>query len=64
MNVIGEQGKVSDKLILGGYLQVVPRLGLSVVHGIFLHTHEGGVWICLGIGITFTCDSKVIVVFQ
>ncbi len=42
----------------------MPGLGLPVLHGVFFHTHECGIRIGLGIGITFSKDFKVIVVFN
>lgn len=48
---IGEKVEVGNELAVGGYLQVVSGLGLPVVHGILLHTHEGGTGISLGHGV-------------
>lgn len=40
---IGEQGKVGDELVFRGYLEIITRLDLPVVHYLLLHTHKGGV---------------------
>ena len=36
VSVEGEQGIVENELILGAYLQIVSRFGLSIVHRILL----------------------------
>ena len=43
--------EVGDELVLRAYLQVVARLGLPVVHRVFLHPHESGVGIGLAAGV-------------
>ena len=43
---------VENELILGAYLQIVSRFGLSIVHRILLHAHEGGVGVCLAEGVS------------
>ena len=48
---IGEKAEVGDELVLRAYLQVVARLGLPVVHRVFLHPHESGVGIGLAAGV-------------
>ena len=48
---IGEEAEVGDELVLRAYLQVVARLGLPVVHRVFLHPHESGVGIGLAAGV-------------
>ena len=49
---IGEQGVVENELILGAYLQIVSRFGLSIVHRILLHAHEGGIGVRLAEGVS------------
>ena len=61
---IGEQAEVRDVLILCPYLQIVPRFGLSVVHGILLHTHEGSILVSLGTGVSLTdCFELVVILY-
>jgi len=61
---IGEEGEVGNELVLCGYLQVVSGFGLAVVHGILLHAHEGGVMVCLGIGVAFPQYLQMFFVFS
>ena len=49
---IGEEGEVRDELVLRSDLQVVAGLGLSVVHRILLHAHEGGIGVRLAEGVS------------
>ena len=46
-----EDAVVGDELVLGGYLHVVSRLGLPVVHRVLLHVHEGRVSIGLAVAV-------------
>ena len=60
---IGEQGKVGDELVFGRDLKIVSRLGLAVVHGVFLHAHERGVGVGLGHGVALADLFKTAVIF-
>lgn len=60
---IGEQYEAGYELVLGGDLQVVSRLGLTVVHGVLFHLHERGVGIGLRHGVAFTDMLQAVVVF-
>ena len=46
-----EDAVVGDELVLGGYLDVVPRLGLAVHHVVLLHPHERGVGVRLAVAV-------------
>ena len=61
---VGKQSEVYEKLVFSTYLQIISGLGLPVLHGVFFHTHECGIRISLGIGITFSKSVKMIVVFH
>lgn len=54
---------VGDELVLGGYLDVVSRLCLPVVHRVLLHTHERGIWIRLAIAVPLSEGFQLILVF-
>lgn len=54
--------EIGYELILCRYLQIVSRLGLPVVHGIFLHTHECRVLIRFGIGVALAQFFQMIIV--
>lgn len=51
---IGEEIVMRIELIFSGNLNVVCRLRLPVLHGLFFHTHERGSFICLEIAVTVT----------
>ncbi len=43
---------VGNELVLGGYLYVVSRLGLSIVHRILFHTHKCSIGVGLAVAVT------------
>ncbi len=57
-----EDTVVGYELVLGGYLDVVAGLGLSVVHRILLHAHESGVGVGLAIAVPFTKSIELVFV--
>ena len=59
---VGEEVEVGDELSLRAYLQVVPRLGLPVVHRILLHAHERRLRVGLAVGVALAKRVKVPVV--
>ena len=61
---VGKQSEVYDELVFSACLQIISGFGLPIPHGVFFHAHECGIRIGLGIGITFSKDIKVIVVFH
>ena len=61
---VGKQSEVYEKLVFSTCLHIISGLGLPVLHGVFLHTHECGIRISLVIGITFSKSVKMIVVFH
>ena len=61
---VRKEGEVCDELVLGGYLQVVAGLGLSITHGVFLHAHECGRGIGLGDGIATFHLFQAAVIFR
>ncbi|SBW01710.1 hypothetical protein KL86DYS2_12101 [uncultured Dysgonomonas sp.] len=44
-------------------MQVVTRFGLTVVHGIFFHTHKGGTFIGLGVAVAIAKCLKMMFIF-
>jgi len=61
---IGEEAEVGDELALGSYLQVVPRLGLSVVHGVLLHAHKRCIRVGLAVGGAFAQRFQVLIILS
>ena len=54
---------IGDELVLGGYLDIVSRLGLSVVHRVLLHPHESGVRVGFAEAVLFPQSFQLLLVF-
>ena len=58
----GKDIVMSDKLILRGLLDVIPRFQLTVQHMVFLHPHEGDIFVCFGVGVALTHNGQMLVI--
>ena len=55
-------GVMRNELVLRGYLHVVARLGLPVVHRVFLHAHERGIVVGLAVAVPLPEDLQLVLV--
>src|SRR5574344_936897 len=53
---------VGDELVLSGYLYVITRFCLAVVHRVLLHAHERGVRVSLAVAVPVSKYVKLVLV--
>src|SRR5690554_4627910 len=49
-----------DEGTVGCHLDIVGRLELTVTHMVFLHSHKGGIVVCLGVAVPIAHDGQMI----
>jgi hypothetical protein len=57
------EGIVCYELVFRGYLQIISRFKLAVLHVVFFHAHKSRIGICFGITVPFIHRFQVFLIF-